>query len=436
MFSYWRLGMLSRQRLRSIISEFRRQHFEDVLENLGNGLSVNLGSDKLNAIGWGRSVYEQTRRRFIMHFKKYLTEHSNDWSTLESEHENLIGLAIQLQQLRDYKNLLSVRDDLQPYLDFRGYWPESIALSEWAINAAQVTGDQQTVARFTHDRANILHQSGDYAQAEQLYKDSEDSYRSIDNIEMALHSRHMRSLVVRARGQLDDADQLCQTTIEEAQSIGLSTWLAHPFYVKGLIARDRGNFSEARGYVEKSLELFSETEEKAVIAQCHHFLGELSLMTGQFDSAHRNLELSLQLSREVGILRRVAATTRLIGDLARVERKYDEADQFYSEAIEISTSIGDRPELAKVLLSKGKLLICQRKEQQAINLFEKANLIYAEIGDPRGKILVLYYLFRLYGKQGGFLKAANLLIEASRLTWDAGLYKPRYLIQLIQRGVK
>jgi tetratricopeptide (TPR) repeat protein len=391
--------------------------------------------DLLIGLEWSRSVFDQTARRFIAHYKKYLSDHSETWTALEGEHQNLIRLATQLWITEDYKNLLVVRDDLQPYFDLRGHWPDSLMLNEWAISVAKATDDKLTVARFTHDRGDILLQDGNYSQPEELYEESEMAYRSLGNNEMALHSRHMRSLVVRARGRLDEAEQLCRSTIDEARALGLSTWLAHPLYVMGLIERDLGNFQEAQACVEKSLTLLSETDEKAVVAQCHHFLGELALMTGKYHSAHTHLEQSMQLSREVGILRRVAATTRLIGDLARVEGKCDEAARRYDQAIQMSTGLGDRPELAKVFTSKGKLCRCLKNEKEAIIFFERANSIHAEIGDPRGRALAMYYLFQLYIKRGKPIAATECLIHAARSLWDAKLFKPRYLRSIFRRGV-
>lgn len=191
-----------------------------------------------------RDRFYQTRQRFATHFLQYAIEYQHERLWLEIEHDNLLKATRHFTTVDQYRELLAFRDALQVYLDLQGYWADSSLLNDRAIAMADRCGDQENLARLTHDRADIFHQLGEYRQAAQLYETSEQIYIQLNNKERAIASRHMRALVVRALGQLAEADHLCETVIAEAHQLGLHTWIAHPLYVRALLARDRPDLSQ------------------------------------------------------------------------------------------------------------------------------------------------------------------------------------------------
>jgi tetratricopeptide (TPR) repeat protein len=300
--------------------------------------------------------------------------------------------------------------------------------------AAQAWGDQISLARFTHDRADILNQLGEYHQAANLYQTSEQIYLSLGEKKMALHSRHMRALVVRAQGQLVEAERLCASTIADAQRLELHTWLAHPLYVQALLARDRGNFRQARRCIEDSLDRLADSDELAMVAQCRHFLGELALLQGHLTEARAQVEESLRLSQAVGVLRRVAATQRLLSDIARAQGNYAEAEKLCREAFEVATQLRDQPQQARVLLSRAQLLVSLNLKQEAMVLFQNALAIYQKIGDPRGETTASLLLTQLYLKRGNFRLALSQGVQALKVIWTTKLLRPNVMVGILKRN--
>lgn len=383
-----------------------------------------------------QAVFHQTSQHFVHYFLRYASDNCNEWSRLEEEHTNLLIATHYCWNAGNHAKVLAYRDTLQPYLDLQGHWADSLILNEWAAAAAKARGDPISAARFTHDRANILHQCGEYRQAERLYQVSEQAYLELGEETMALRSRHMRALVVRAQGRLAEAERLCSATIADARRLELHRWLAHPLYVQALVARDQGDFRLARECIEESLDRLDSSDEPAMIAQCRHFLGESALVQGRLAEARAQLEESLQLSEKVGILRRVAATQRLLGDVARAEGQYHEADRFYQEAFATATRLGDRPQRARVLLSQAQLAADLGHQQQAVGTLHRANVIYQEIGDPRGVVGVSLLLARSYLKQRQIGLAMQSGRTALRKAWAAGLLKPRAWLGIVRRRGK
>src|SRR5947209_3608973 len=199
------------------------------------------------------SFFQQALGKAIAYRLSFAQREMHNHQALEREMPNLWEAARQCYQQKAWDRLSAFRDALQPFLDLRGYWPQSLLLNEWAREAAQARGDNINAARWTHDRANILHQQGKYHDAEKLYQTSEEAYRSLGENEMALKSRQMRSIVVRAQGRITEAERLCETTIREARNLGLDQWVANPLYVLALLTRDQGNLRKAQQCIEESL---------------------------------------------------------------------------------------------------------------------------------------------------------------------------------------
>jgi tetratricopeptide (TPR) repeat protein len=359
---------------------------------------------------------------------------SNNYRALEYELPNLWEVAQKSHQRKAWKIVLSFQDALRPFLDRRGYWSRSLILNDWAIEAAQALADEISVVRFTHDRADILHQQGKYHEAERLYQRCEAGYRTLGEHTMAIKSRHMRSLAIRAQGQFIEAKQLCESTIREAHELVQDQWLAHPFYVRALLARDREDFQEAVQWIRESLVRLTGTEEVAMLAQCHHFLGEVAFLQGDLIEAQAELESSLWMSQQIGSLRRVATTKRLLGDLARVEGNYELAGQRYDEALEIASRLGDQPETGRLFIAQAELMINLKQPQYAILLLSGALATYKEIGHAKGAAKAALPLLRLYLCQGQVWQALKVALLALKMMYAAGVLRPTILLRLLRQG--
>lgn len=350
---------------------------------------------------------------------------------LKSELPNLLMSLQQCYERKAWDLVMGFRDALHPFLDLQGYWSESLQINEMAREAAKAAGDAVSLARWTHDQADIVHQRGEYERAEALYLTAEESYRELGELEKAVESLHMRSLVVRAQGRWNDTHHLNQETIDEARKLGMDQWLAHPLYVRGLLARDRGRFEAARAAVQSSLELLDD-EEQAMIAQCRHFLGELALIEGNRAEARRQLELSLDMIRERGVIRRVAATMRLLGDLDCNEGRLEEAQRIYKEALEIATQLGDQPQVARLFLSRAQLAALLDQRQEREDLLQAALSKYEEIGDMRGVTTVSLLLAGFYLRVCRLKKMVRMLDKALKTARVAGLLRPQVLLGAIR----
>ena len=387
----------------------------------------------MNTLEKYQTLYRESGNNFIKYYLAFAQQHQTDWKVLAEEEIHLI-LAVQYcYHNSQYETFLILRDIFQPLLDYQGRWLDALTINDWAKELAAKNNDLSNLARFIHDQADILNQSGNYAKAETLYSSSEREYLQIDAVEMALRSRHMRSMVVRAQGRYREARLLNQSTISEAQKSGLERWLAHPLYVQGLLARDLGNYEEAESAIIECIQRLNVEEESAMYAQCLHFRGELAMLQGKIDSAESFLEQSLKLSQGAGILRRVAATQRLLGEISKAQGDTNKAKGYYWDAYEIADQVGDQPQKARILLSIAKLSLLSQPHQQAAKQLRQALEIYRNIGDLRGTIAAALLLMTRSIRVAHFFNAIQYGILALQTSMKLIFTQPALLFGFLKR---
>ena len=379
--------------------------------------------------------YQQVLNKAITTRLSFAQRESNNYLALEDELPNLWEV-VQNSYLQEAWNVvLAFQDTLGSFLDQRGYWTQSLILNGWAHEAAQALTDEIRMVRCMHDRADILHQQGQYHEAERLYQACESGFRRQGEHAMAMKSRHMRSLAVRGQGRYIEAERLCESVLREAKGLGQNQWLAHPFYVLALLARDRGNYHEATQWIRESLEHLAVREEVAMLAQCHHFLGDVAFLQGDVTGARAELEISLQLSRQIGNLRRMATTIRQLGDLDRAQRNYEQARQCYEEALEIASQLGDQPEIGRLFIAQGELMLNLKQPHDAVLFLTGALTTYKAIGHARGAAKAALLLLGLHLRQGQIAQALRVAELAWRTANSAGILHPANLYRLLRSNL-
>lgn len=381
-----------------------------------------------------RAFFEQAEFWAKAYRLAFVQREMHNYQALETNFDLLWRTARHCYEQQDWEALITFREAFQPFLDLQGFWDHSLILNKWVESAAKARGDFFNLARWRHDRADMLNQQGKYHDAEQLYRQSEKQYRHLHQAEWALKSRHMRALVVRAQGRTAEALHLCQTTLEEARELKLGTWLAHPLYVQALFLRDQGYRERAAAFVEESLALLAKTQEYAMIGQCHNFLGEVALHQKRLPLARSHLETAFHFVQLSSGVRRLVTTQRFLGDLALAEGKYEEAARIYEEilATYASQRLDDKPFLARVLLSKANLLRNMKRLPEAVQMLEGSVALYKETSNTRGCISASFVLAGSYIRQWAWWKGTRLFLWTFKKAFAAGLLHPRRLLVLLR----
>src|SRR5689334_21310454 len=113
--------------------------------------------------------FQQALNKAITYRLSFAQREKDNHEVLQSELPNLWETVRQSYQQKQWEVVSAFRDALQDFLDLRGFWTQSLTLNKWACEAARESGELLDEIRWTHDRAEILHQRGEYYEAEKLY---------------------------------------------------------------------------------------------------------------------------------------------------------------------------------------------------------------------------------------------------------------------------
>ncbi|TMC22611.1 MAG: tetratricopeptide repeat protein [Chloroflexi bacterium] len=372
------------------------------------------------------AFFQEVFKKALLYRLSFVQREKENYEALSHELPNFWEVVGQSYLQKHWTAVSAFRDALQGFLDLQGYWTQSLALNQWACEAARESGEVVNEIRWTHDRANILLQRGQNHEAETLYTFCEEKARSLGNIALALKSRNQRALCLRSQGRIAEAEQLCQTTLDEARRLGLDRWIPPVLYTLSLFIRDQGDLKKAEQCVEEGLRLVDPTDI-ALIAHFHHSLGEIALLLGQRDKARIHMEKSIQLSEQARVVRRIAATKRLLGDLERIEGHYQAAEKLYDEALAIVSRIEDLPVLARLLLSKAKLKLQMKHRHEGIALLRAAVAHYQKTGDARTVGGVSLLLMVQYLRQGYIGQVILVGFNGLKVVLASDMLRPRVL---------
>jgi hypothetical protein len=82
------------------------------------------------------TFFHQASEKAIAYRLSFAQREANNHPVLECEMPNLWEAIRQSYQHQAWERVSAFREALQPFLDLRGYWAQSLTLNEWACEAA------------------------------------------------------------------------------------------------------------------------------------------------------------------------------------------------------------------------------------------------------------------------------------------------------------
>ena len=237
-------------------------------------------------------------------------------------------------------------------------------INEAAIEAAEVLGDQRSLARYLHDSGENYHRQGYHRMSIEAFERSAALYREEGEDFRALESYYFSSLPYRALGETERARDILTETLHQLSPT--DPWRANPLQVLSWMSRDEGRFSDAEALLHEALELYGQYEgpDSIHVVQTLADLGEVIGLQGRFAEAASMFEQSLKTVERFGgqYDRQEARTKMKYAEMLIRQRVYDRALRLLDEADDIIRGYGHyydlmwRIELARALAFWGKRL--------------------------------------------------------------------------------
>ncbi|MET0622584.1 MAG: tetratricopeptide repeat protein [Pyrinomonadaceae bacterium] len=313
------------------------------------GLTRELSKSRLAKDGRA----EEFRRRFVIHFRRYVRAHSHktpeDLDALEAEKENVLGAMDIASATRDWGSVIAIRRELGYFFLVRGYWDEAIRTGRLAEAAAREMKNNWGVAFFTSDVAHVRKERGEFADAERIYREA-----------LAIFKRE-----------------------------GTQKNVATTLHQLGWIKSDQGDFAEAWRLYSESLAINRRIKNRAGIASNLNNMGETAHARGDVEEARRLFDESLKINKKIRNRRGIAYLQHQLGGVAQSLKEFDRARQLYNESLEMKKRLGDKSGIAYTLRSLGKLEESEGNINASAQLFQESWAIFKRLGSPEAeKVLI------------------------------------------------
>ena len=294
------------------------------------------------------AIRRQTLRYWVDYAQRYGGEDNDayksfdkleaEWPTLEGV-ANLLwemsGLPGSLQDREAAQMAIDLQDALRNFLDFRGYWDESIRLSEWRYQAGQALKQWRDKGWGAYDVA-LIHCNRSETDLAKIWADraSAAMERGGSRRDRAIATR-MQGLVAEQRRDWTEAEQCYQETLTVFRELGEEQNEAIALNWLGAIARQQKQYDRAETYYQQGLKISEKIGYRNSQAYIFGNLGQLALDRAHPQEARTWFEQALVLAREVGRQDLVAYTQYGLAEVLDTEKRYSEALELARQAFQI-----------------------------------------------------------------------------------------------------
>ena len=321
---------------------------------------------------------------------------------LEAEHDNFRAVMSRALERGNAEIVLRLGASLWRFWWMRGYTREGYGWLERAL-AAGGEVEPGVLAPALHAAAALIHELGDYEQAELLYNKS----------------------------------------IALQRDLGERRGLAMALCNLGSVHWNRGDYEAARSLYEESLGLYEEVGDKWGISVTLTNLGVVASAQRDYEEARRIQEKNLAIKRELQDKAGIAITLNNLGVLAQYVEDYARAREFYEESLTIRREIVDKSGLAISLVNLGAVAFQLGDHTTAYASCVESLELRSELGDRHGAAFVLEELAsfasaegeptiaaRLYGASEVIREAVGSpLSPAERVRYDANISRARSALE-------
>jgi tetratricopeptide (TPR) repeat protein len=323
---------------------------------------------------------EDFRCRYVIYFLRYARSYSKttkeDFDALEAEKDNMLNSMDVAFEIQDWKSVIQTMYAIGHipfgFLSLRGYWEEVIRQSEQAVKAALATKEEKKIADFKMNIAGVYYLRGEYNKARQLYSESFEIYKKLNN----------------------------------QKGIALTTWGL------GNVALRQSDLENAKEQLTESLITFRELNDQKNVAGALHQLGRITQNQGEIEEAQRLYNESLNIEKRLGNQSGIAITLHNLAVIAQNQGEIEEAQRLYNESLEIKKKLGNQSGIAITLHQLGQIAKIQGEIEEAQRLYNESLNIEKRLGNQSGIAITLHNLGSLAEEEGDNTEAARLLREA------------------------
>ncbi|MCL1464850.1 tetratricopeptide repeat protein [Argonema galeatum] len=385
------------------------------------------------------------------------------WETLKDVRAYL-EIFYHLCQLQRYgEAFYTIRDDndVNNFLDLRGYYATQVSLYEQLVQAWQPNESEKvTFAAAINNLGLAYNAVSKYQQAIELFDrllviavDSGDrknqanalgnlgfAYNNLGQYNEAIKYLEQALQIDRKTGDIggtakslnhlgnayDNLGEYQQAIHYYQQCLNIAMEIrdrreeANALGNLGLVYKNLGQYQQAIEFIEKAIEIDEETGYQFGKYQSIRVLGSIYIELKIYTIAIIKYQQCLEIEREIGDRRGEGSSLDALGNAYDSLGQYQEAIGFYQQRLEIAREIGDRRGEGGSLNNLGNAYYYLGQYQEAIRFYQQWLEIAKEIGDRRGESGSLNNLGNAYYYLGQYQEAIRFYQQWLEIAREIG----------------
>ncbi|HFA48976.1 MAG TPA: tetratricopeptide repeat protein [Bacteroidetes bacterium] len=266
-------------------------------------------------------------------------------------------------------------------------------------------------------KGSILEMTGEWEQAEELYKNALALVRKTDNSNLLGETNSHLGYLLMMKGDYEQADAYLETAAAFFGAIHDNRGTSKVYGNLGTLYFRQGKYEDAKLYFIRSIQLAQLYKHTSSNAQIVATLGLTYMNLGKYDDGIRWQQSQLDICKKMNDKQGMATLFVNMGIVYFEKGDFDAALKCNEQGLELCEELGNKQLTAIAIGSIGNVWQRKGNFEMAMQHFQRDLVLVEELGDKQGISIALGLIGELYSIMGEFDKA----IEYMQRNLDIGI---------------
>lgn len=338
--------------------------------------------------------------RMAVYYLRFAQANQTNYAALQPEWENMMAGMRTAHTLQEWSLVLNYADTLKEPWFMRARHSEARQAYRLAKDAAEILGNDHTLAIYLLQWGQACIEQNDAAEAADLLSECMKIYERSNNSRGVADAQYHLARLNLEQGNYAVAEQLLASSKKLRESDADTAGIAAVRYQQALLAYFQGNFVEAQLSCTEALAMYEAVTLESGLPPILRLLTDLALEQGEYLKAETYSKRSLALCEKLQDRGELMATLYSLTMVTRLQGNLKNAEIYGQQALELSHLIGNRQFQALSLYELSKIYAMNHALATAVETGVESLHILRDLHDSFNQVYILRHLGSLYEQLG------------------------------------
>jgi tetratricopeptide (TPR) repeat protein len=317
-------------------------------------------------------------------------------------------------------------DSMVSYAQFlmrQGRIDQATVFLHRAMEIAQSTGLDATVAVAQSTLGTILETRGNLDDAEEMYKQAVKIAENLNLMSVMSLAYSNLGFISQIRGDFDAAEEMMRKAVDIAERLNRPQSLAGQYGNLGIVLHIREDFDGAEEMFKRSLEIAEEQGLQELLSNAYGNLGIVYMKRDDLVKAEEMHRKSLEISEKQGRQEGIANSFGNLGNVFTERGDLDEAEEMHRKSLEIEEKLGRLEGMATDYGNLGGVRMAREDHDGAEEMYRKALEGEVRFGRQEGIAREYRNLGHVHRARGAFDEAEEMYQVSISMAEQMGLIR-------------